>query len=132
VNLASRLEGANKLYGTRILISEATRERAGPGFATREIDRVRVVGRDAPVRIFELVGAAAGLDPALCERHRRYESALARYRARDFAAAVATLRELTAEDPGDGPARELLARAEQLRLVPPPAEWDAVHELGSK
>jgi adenylate cyclase len=132
VNLASRLEVANKTYGTNILISEATRERAGPGFATREIDRVRVAGRDAPVRIYELVGLAAELPEALRERHRRYEAALALYRAGDFAAATAALRELAAEAPGDGPARELLARAERLRATPPAPAWDGVHELDSK
>ena len=132
VNLASRLEGANKSYGTTILVSEATRERAGPGFATRELDRVRVVGRDAPVRIFELVGRAAELPEALRERHRRYEAALAAYRAGDFGAAAAVLRELAAGDPGDGPVRVLLARAERLRASPPAPGWEAVHELEGK
>jgi adenylate cyclase len=132
VNLASRLEAANKTYGTSILISERTRELAGPDFATRELDRVRVVGRDAPVRIFELVGIAAELPPPLCEGHRRYEAALAAYRTGDFDGAVATLRDLAGADPGDGPVRELLARAQRLRASPPAPGWDAVHELASK
>jgi class 3 adenylate cyclase len=132
VNLASRLEVANKAYGTSILVSEATRERAGPGFATRELDCVRVAGREAPVRIFELVGAAADLPDVARERHRRYAVALARYRAGDFGGAVAQLRELRADDPEDGPVRELLGRAERLRASPPLPGWDAVHDLDSK
>ncbi len=56
VNLASRLEGANKLYGTTILISEDTFQLAGAGFVTRELDSIRVKGRQAPVRIYELIG----------------------------------------------------------------------------
>jgi class 3 adenylate cyclase len=132
VNLASRLEAANKTYGTSILVSEATRERAGDAFATRELDRVRVAGRETPVRIFELAGRASSLPEALRARQRRFEAALARYRARDFAAALAALRELRAEDPDDIPTRELLARAELCDASPPPPEWDAVHDLDAK
>jgi class 3 adenylate cyclase len=132
VNLASRLEAANKTYGTAILISEATRERAGAAFATRELDLVRVVGRESPVRIFELVDRAAGLSEELRARHGRFAAALASYRARDFAGAARRLRELAALDPGDGPVSELLGRAERCAALPPPPGWDAVHELTSK
>ena len=132
VNLASRLEGANKSYGTSIVVSEATRERAGPGFATRELDLVRVAGRDAPVRIFELVGVVADVPESVRERHSRYDAALARHRAGDFAAAVETLTALRALDPGDGPVAALLARAEALRASPPAPGWTPVHDLTSK
>jgi len=132
VNLASRLEGANKSYGTSILVSEATRELAGERFATRELDRVRVVGREAPVRIFELVGAASEVQEPVRERHRCYAAALARYQGRDFEGAAQVLRVLAAADPGDAPVGLLLARCERLRANPPPPEWDAVHDLDSK
>jgi class 3 adenylate cyclase len=132
VNLASRLEAANKTYGTSILVSEATRVRAGDAFATRELDRVRVAGRETPVRIFELAGRASSVPEALSARQRRFEAALASYRARDFAGALAALRELWAEDPDDIPTRDLLARAELCCASPPPPEWDAVHELDAK
>jgi len=127
VNLASRLEGANKLYGTSIVVSEATRERAGDGFVLRELDLVRVAGRDGPVRIFELVGAAAEVSEPARERLRRYAAALLRYRVGDFDAAAVALRELARA--GDAPAQELLSRCERLRERPPASGWDAVHEL---
>jgi adenylate cyclase len=129
VNLASRLEGANKVYGTSALVSEATRDAAGEGFAFRELDRVRVAGREAPVRLFELVAESAAVDRARQERLRRYERALARYRARAFDEAAAELAALCADDPADGPARALRARVEGLLRAPPPASWDAVWDL---
>ena len=132
VNLASRLEGANKFYGTSVLVSEATRVSAGPGFAMRELDRIRVAGREAPVRIYELVGVAGELGPEACERQRRYEAALASYRAREWEVARARLEALRAEDPADGAARALLDRLERLRASPPPAGWDGVWDLDTK
>ena len=121
MNLAARLEGANKLYGTRvILISEATRAALGPAFLTREIDRVRVVGRKQPVRLFELVAhesSAGALARRTCELYAR---ALGAYRARDFALRGRALEELLAIAPDDGPARVLLSRLAELARNPPP------------
>ena len=62
VNLASRLEGVNKQYGTWILASEATRQEAGEAFAWRQMDRVRVVGISQPVRLYELLEERSGVD----------------------------------------------------------------------
>jgi adenylate cyclase len=64
MNLASRIEGANKLFGSRILITEATRERADDSIECRELDAIRVVGRQQPVRVYELLARRDGLDPA--------------------------------------------------------------------
>ena len=132
MNLASRLEGANKVYGTRILLSDATRLRAGSAFRTRELDLVRVVGRRAPVRIFELVGRSDAADPGAQEKLDRYAAALAAYRARDFEAAARALEALVKADPDDAPARALAARARAFSATPPPADWETVFELDSK
>jgi adenylate cyclase len=128
MNLASRLEGANKFYGTEILISEATRMAAGPDLIAREVDQVRVVGRRQPVRIFQLVGRKGEIDAATLERLARFAEGLAALRARDFAGAARAF----ARDPADGPSRALLRRAESLAASPPPPDWDGVHALEEK
>ena len=130
MNVAARIEGANKLYGTELLISETTRAAAGAGLAAREIDRVRVVGRDEPLRLFEPFGE--GGDPSLRELSERYALALAAYRARDFAAAAKGFAACLALAPGDGPSAVLRERAERFAAEPPPPEWGGVHELESK
>jgi adenylate cyclase len=126
VNLAARLEGLNKQYGTTVLVSEAVREAAGEGFAFRLVDVVAVKGRTHGVRIFELLGRAeAGADRS---RERAYEHALERYWARDFAGAV-TILDAQADD---APSRVLAERARRLASQPPPADWNGVYVATSK
>jgi adenylate cyclase len=118
VNLASRLEGLTKQYGIAILVGEATAHAAGPAFAFREIDRVRVKGRSAAAPVFELVGrAGARLDP-------RFPEALAAYRRGDFSAA----RDAFAALPDDPAARALAARCDLLAADPPEPGWDGVFD----
>ncbi|PJA27814.1 MAG: hypothetical protein CO189_06020, partial [candidate division Zixibacteria bacterium CG_4_9_14_3_um_filter_46_8] len=83
VNLASRLEGLNKEYRTRILISEMTRNHTSKEYITRELDLVRVKGRSQPVRIYELMGYGATDDPA-AHLIEKFSNALRNYRNRDF------------------------------------------------
>ncbi len=97
VNLASRLEQANKFYGTRILVSEATRNLAGDSLAFREIDSLRVAGKLETVRVYELLGLAAELSENDRQRVQAYEAGLARYRAQDWDAAEAAFRECLAD-----------------------------------
>lgn len=82
VNLASRLEGACKLYGTRILVSAETMEMAYDAFEFREIDNVVVVGKREPQRIFELLGRRGEVDPSILELAERFSDGLAAYRRR--------------------------------------------------
>ncbi|HTO05675.1 MAG TPA: adenylate/guanylate cyclase domain-containing protein [Myxococcota bacterium] len=132
MNLAARIEGANKLYGTRLLVSEATRERLGAGFLLRELDRVRVVGRRQPVRLFELIAQDSAATPQARRACALYERALAAYRARAFGESLRALDELLAAAPDDAPARFLRARVSELESSPPPADWDAVLALETK
>jgi adenylate cyclase len=132
MNLAARIEGANKLYGTRILVSEATRAELGAGFLLREVDRVRVVGRRQPVRLFELVARDSLATPQVRRACALYEQALAAYRARAFGESRRTLDELLAAAPDDAPARLLRARVSELESSPPPADWDGVFALETK
>lgn len=132
VNLASRLEQANKFYGTRILVSEATRTLAGDSLAFREIDSLRVAGKLEPVRVYELLGLAAEVSDADKQRVRAYEAGLARYRAQDWDAAEAAFRECLATEPKDQPGQVMLARIAAFRQAPPGADWDGVWVAVSK
>jgi len=132
VNLGSRVEGLNKLYGTEILTTGATIEAAGPGFLARELDRVRVKGKTEAVAIFELLAEVpAPADDE--ERVRAYGAALALYRGRRFAEAEAAFRALDGTDPeGDPPAAALAARCHRLESHGVAADWEPVETLTSK
>ena len=132
VNLASRLEQANKFYGTRILVSEATRNLAGDTLAFREIDSLRVAGKQETVRVYELLGLAAAVSESDKQRVHAYEAGLARYRAQDWDAAEAAFSECLAIEPKDQPSQVMLARIAAFRQVPPGAEWDGVWVALSK
>ena len=123
VNLASRLEGLNKLYGTRILVSAETRLQAGGAFHFREVDLVRVKGKLAPVAIHELLAAP-------WEELELFESALARYRDQEFEAALPLFERLAQQ--GDGVARVYLERCREFRGARPGAGWDGVFQAKSK
>ena len=132
VNLASRLEQANKFYGTRILVNEATRELAGEMLAFREIDSLRVAGKLEPVRVYELLGLAADLSEGDRQRLQAFEAGLARYRAQDWDAAEAAFRECLAIEPKDQPSQVMLERVAAFRQTPPEAGWDGVWVALSK
>jgi adenylate cyclase len=132
VNLASRLEQANKFYGTRILVSEATRNLAGDTLAFREIDSLRVAGKLEPVRVYELMGFSADLGESDRQRMQAYEAGLARYRAQEWDAAEAAFRECLVIEPKDQPSQVMLARIAAFRQAPPEAGWDGVWVALSK
>jgi class 3 adenylate cyclase len=125
VNLASRLEGAAKAYGTRILVSEDTVRAARGAVLTRELDLLRVKGRQLPVRVYEVVAVAGTQTPA---HVRRFAEGLAHYRARRFEEARAAFL----ASPEDGPSRVFAARCELLLAQPPPEDWDGVFSLETK
>ena len=129
VNLASRLEGANKIYGTRILVDERTAALAGPKFRLREVDRVRVKGRKGAVCVFELLATAAGADASQRERAERYARALAAYRELRFGDAAALLEPAPAED---GAAAWLRGRCAALVAAPPAGGWEPVTKAETK
>jgi adenylate cyclase/guanylate cyclase len=129
VNLASRLEGANKFYGSTVIASEATVALAGDGFAWRELDAIRVKGRMQPLQIYELLATADGLTEQQKAANADYAEGLARWRAGEFAAAAACF-ERSANT--DRPASIFLDRARELAASPPDGEWDAIRTLESK
>ncbi len=132
VNLASRLESANRHYGTNILLSEATRHHASGRIVTREIDALTVKGKAEPTRVFELLGLVDATSEALLKLRDTFEPALAAYRAKDWDRAEAGFQECLTLKPTDGPAKLFLERIRQLRENPPSANWNGVWHLESK
>ena len=124
VNLAARLETANKAYGTRCLISEATANICADDFELREIDRVMVAGQSQPQTVYDVMGKKHALSPQRTLVRERYATALAAYRARRWDEADAALAEALQAIPDDGPAMALRARVAELKQKPPPANWD--------
>jgi class 3 adenylate cyclase len=128
VNLASRLESINKQYGTRILISRGTNEMLSEGFLTREIDRIRVKGKQQPVAIFELMGKAEDRNDKMEQKARFYRAGLEAYRKQDWTSA----REAFESLPDDPPSARFLKRIELLKRNPPASDWDGVWSYRTK
>ncbi len=134
VNLASRLEGANKTYGTWILAGETTWERAREDFLFREVDRVRVKGKTVPTRIFELMGRRSDKAAQSAEHHALaalFGQALEAYHRGAFDEAQALFARC-ASDFNDPAAAVYVARCRQYAATPPPSDWDGVYELKEK
>ncbi len=132
VNLASRLEVLNDVYGTEILISEETREAVGEDFVVRAIDKVSVRGKSSGARIFEVVGKPEDLDDDARAHIDAYEAALDRYFAMAFSDAARAWDRVSERWPNDAAARIMAARARELEASPPPADWDGVHQMTTK
>ncbi|MBW7968731.1 adenylate/guanylate cyclase domain-containing protein [Bradyrhizobium sp. BR 10289] len=132
VNLASRLELVNKLYGTRILIAQATADAIGQNLELREIDRLAVAGQGAPQPIFEVMGRAGALTAVQEGLRKHYAEGLAAYRSRRFGEARMAFGAALESVPGDGPSRTMLARIAQFEASPPAADWDGAWRLDSK
>lgn len=132
VNLASRLEGANKEYGTEILISEETHALLDGRLACRRLDKIAVKGRKRPTAIYEVLGTPEHVDARLVAAAKTYEAALSAYETRDFARAAELFRQAALERPGDRAAEVMRARAERFCEVPPPADWNGVYTMQAK
>ena len=132
VNLASRLESANKFYGTRCLVAQATVAAAAQAVEAREIDNLVVAGQTRPQTVFEIMGRAGELSAEQTALRAHYTEGLAAYRARHWDEARDALKAALAAAPGDGPSIVLLARVESFRDNPPPADWDGSWRLDQK
>lgn len=122
-NLAARLEGANKVYGSTVLVSDSTVARCAQRIGFRELDRVRVVGRAEPVGLYSPLDGQPAADQV-----DGYEAALADYRAGRFTAAAARWLQLASVDPASA---AMAARAQRLDQQPP-ENWDGVYDLDEK
>jgi class 3 adenylate cyclase len=133
VNLASRLEAANKAYGSHCLVSGATVAAAkDAAIEVREIDRVVVLGQSQPQVIFEIMGRRGELASNAALLRTRYEEGLTAYRAGRWDEALAAFNAGLAAVPGDGPSTMLVKRIDDLQKSGPPANWDGSWRLDSK
>lgn len=132
VNLAARLEGVNKQYGTAILISENTQVQLGNQFLCRTLDRVRVVGISQPIRLFELVAQKDQANAEQIELVERFHQGLEIFESRRYAEGMEFFRDLSKRWPEDGPVQTFLKRCQEYIQKPPPSDWDGVWNLMSK
>ncbi|MCG6982737.1 MAG: adenylate/guanylate cyclase domain-containing protein [Deltaproteobacteria bacterium] len=131
VNLASRLEGINKEYGTRVVISEFTYERVKDEFICRELDAVRVKGKVHPVKIFELLCLRSHEDQGL-DIIEPFAEALRHYREQEWDRAKEKFNQVLSRRPEDGAAQLYLQRIANLRQEPPGPDWDGVFTMKRK
>jgi adenylate cyclase len=132
VNLAARLEAANKEYGTFSLISESTYQQAKNHIEVRELETIRVVGRKSPVKVYELLGKAGSIDQAILEILPFYIKGLNYYKKRNWKNAIHFFEQALSVNPTDGPSRTFRNRCLRFKLNPPPEIWDGVFRLPTK
>ncbi len=127
VNLAARLEPANKTYDTLNMVSEATLAMADGSYRVRELDIIAVKGKDEPVRVYELLEMdGVELEPEKEEALRMYDEAMALYKAHQWAEAQTRFEAALVACPDDGPSRVYAGRCADNLADPPPADWDFV------
>ncbi len=132
VNLGSRLEGINKQYGTRIIISEFTESEIRGQFVTRELDWVRVKGKIKPVKIFELIAEGTSVSPNMTETIKFFNDGYAFYHQMKWDAAVEYFNKALVTMPDDGPSKLYLERCLEYKAEPPPQDWDGVFVMKTK
>lgn len=132
VNLAARLEGINKFYGTELMISDSTYEMCKDAIEVRELDLIRVIGIYQPVRIYEILCKKGELTPERKEVYDIFLSGLTAYRSQNWENAEADFKKVIEILPDDGPSRTFIRRIEEYRNNPPPSGWDGVYQATSK
>jgi adenylate cyclase len=132
VNLASRLEGANKAFGTQMMISETTYQGCASLIDVRELDTIRVVGKSEPVTVYELLERKGETTAAVADLVYEFEKALALYKNADFLAAKAAFDRCLDIFSDDGPSATYLQRCQRYIDNPPAPDWDGVFALTEK
>lgn len=133
VNLASRLEGANKAYGTLMMIADSVHNRIDRGLiSTRFLDFLAVKGKDRPVEVFEVRGYRRDESELWLQAEAAYKNGISLYLARDWEKAIAAFSTVLQLLPEDGPAQVYIDRCEEFKQHPPPENWDGRYILKSK
>jgi adenylate cyclase len=132
VNLASRLEGANKIYGTHSLLSQSTVTAAGDTIETREIDRLVVSGQTQSQAVYEIMGRKDELTPQQLLLRSSYSEGLAAYRARRWDQARSAFTAALEAVPGDGASMAMAGRIDHFQANPPADGWDGSWYLDHK
>jgi len=132
VNLGARLEAANKYYGTYTMISERTYELAKDHIEARELDLILVVGKEKPVKVYELIDRKGQIEDSKREVIKLYEDGLEMYRGKEWQKAIDLFQKALNKDPHDGPSLTYIERCKDYIQNPPPENWDGVYVLTEK
>lgn len=132
VNLASRLEGANKAYGTLIMVAEECLVGMEEQFEVRDLDLLAVKGKTLPVKVYELMAEAGELDSRTEGLRGHYLDGIAAYRKRDWTEAIRCFQKALEVDAADGPSNTYLDRCFEYLRQPPPDDWDGVFRMKTK
>ncbi|MBN2161095.1 MAG: CHASE2 domain-containing protein [Spirochaetes bacterium] len=132
VNLASRLEGANKSFNTSAMISGSTYEAAKERIDGRQLGKIRVVGKKEAVPIYELLGAKGSLPDYMYEMLEKYNQGRAHFIKRDWKQAISSFKQAAKVVPDDGPSKIYIEKCEEYMKTPPPRGWDGVFVLKQK
>jgi adenylate cyclase len=132
VNLASRLEGVNKMYGTSIILSEHTKAKIGEEFFTREIDTIRVKGKTQAIRIYELLDAVSMNDESLRRCIEFFAEGLRHYKNGEFRDALVSFQSGQSFNADDGPTNVFIKKCDNFIFSPPTGVWDGVTTLEFK
>ncbi len=134
VNLGARLESANKLYKTGILVSESLYKRVAGSVFGRELDLLRVVGKTEPIRVYELMDILGEetIPRSTLDMTEFFTAGLLLYRKRNFTAAISEFEKALQRVPSDYPSKLYIQRSLRYIASPPPADWDGVFTLETK
>ncbi|MDR2094552.1 MAG: hypothetical protein LBP76_03430 [Treponema sp.] len=132
VNLASRLEGVNKVYGTRIIVSQNTWDQCSDLFEFRRLDKISVKGRHEGIMIYELYAEQDSIEKPLRKLFSYYETGLEHYFNRDFAEAIRYFNMVLKYRSSDGPSRIMRERCRRFQASPVPEDWNGTFVLKSK
>lgn len=132
VNLAARLEGVNKEYKTYLMVSETTQQASAEDFEFRELDWIRVVGKQARIRIYEILGPKGCLDDEALKLEKFFQKGLGLYRRKEFGEAAKYFSHFAKQNPQSGAAAIFLERCRQFTKSPPPENWDGVFQMTNK
>ncbi len=132
VNLASRLEGINKVFSTNILLSESTKKLVDKVFLVRQIDKLRVKGKQESVLVYELIGRNEQISEDTARLVNQFDDGLRWYQERAFDKAKKVYESILASHPNDGPSYVYLDRCQEFLTSPPPINWDGVHIMETK
>ena len=132
VNLAARLEGVNKQYGTSIIASENTIKETGKKLLSRRLGWIRVVGISKPVRIYEILELMQDADPSLQKLAELFHDAAAIFETRDWKTAENSFRQILKQYPNDYPSKLYLKHCGQFLVSPPAENWDGVFDMRAK
>jgi adenylate cyclase len=132
VNTAARLEGVNKIYGIYTLISDSTFNAMDNRMMTREIDYINVVGKKAPIAVYELLGYQGSIEDRLLETVDKYTQGLYAYRKQRWDEAISFFHQALAATPDDGPSKTMIDRCNEYKANPPDKEWDGSYSMVTK